>query len=110
VEQVLTNSMTIWNAEGRMIGNCLDIVGSFMNHCCDPSAFVFHEGKEIRVRSLKLIRAGEEITQSYFDVDVDVLVRQKGLQEKYFFFCEFRYPLNRIIIGLLLIPLSRQQM
>jgi hypothetical protein len=71
--------MCIWSAEGQMIGSCLDIVGSLMNHSCDPNAFVFHEGSELRVRSLKPIRAGEEITQSYYDGDTDVLPRRKGL-------------------------------
>jgi SET and MYND domain-containing protein len=90
--------MCIWSAEGRIIGRCLDVVGSLMNHSCDANAFVYHEGNELRVRSLKPIRAGEEITQNYGDDDEDVLPRRNRLQEKYFFLCECARDLSGIIM------------
>jgi SET domain-containing protein len=80
--------MCIYSAENSMIGTSLDIVGSLMNHSCDPNSFVFHEGSELRVRSLKHIEASEEITQCYADVDMDVLFRRNGLEEENFFTCE----------------------
>ena len=47
-----------------------------MNHSCDPNAFVFFEGNELRVRALKANKADEEITQCYGDVTAGVITRR----------------------------------
>jgi hypothetical protein len=51
--------------EGLGIG--LNPMAAAINHSCDPNSFSFFEGSKIRVRSLRRILAGEEITTSYID-------------------------------------------
>ncbi|KAF2799508.1 SET domain-containing protein [Melanomma pulvis-pyrius CBS 109.77] len=84
---LLTNSLCIFPAEGKTIGTSLDIVASLMNHSCDPNAFVFFEGSSLRVRSIRKLLSGDEITQSYTDVDMDALIRQQVLKSDFFFAC-----------------------
>jgi SET and MYND domain-containing protein len=68
-----------------------------INHSCDPNAFVFFEGHELRVRSLKQIAAGEEITICYLNPTLDVGARQVVLRHEYFFdcYCEFYWSGHR---------------
>jgi hypothetical protein len=66
----------------------LDLVGPLINHPCDPNAFVFFEGSELRVRSLTPIHPGDEITQTYVDSKAGVMMRQELLRSEYFFTCE----------------------
>jgi hypothetical protein len=82
--------MSIRKAEGVTLGTSLDLVASLMNHSCDPNAFVLFEGDMLCVRSLRQLAVGEEITQCYADVEMDVLLRQQVLKSEYFFdcFCE----------------------
>jgi SET and MYND domain-containing protein len=85
--------MCIKIAEGSapVLGTTLDLVGSFMNHSCDPNAFVFFEGSQMRVRTLRPLRAGEEITQTYVDLSGSVFSRQVTTQKDYFFKCACKY-------------------
>jgi len=62
-----------------------------VNHFYEPNAFIFFEGKSLRVRSIRKLFAGEEITQSYADITIDVLVRQPILRRKYFFDYHYEY-------------------
>ncbi|KAG0645293.1 Histone-lysine N-methyltransferase SMYD3 [Hyphodiscus hymeniophilus] len=84
---ILTNSMAIHPPLGPTSGTAFDIFGSLVNHSCDPNVFVFSEDNQLRVRSLKAIKSGEEILQSYADVTASVMVRQKVLKSEYFFSC-----------------------
>lgn len=74
-----------------MLGTSLDTVASLINHSCDPNAFVVFEGGELRVRTTRKISAGEEITQCYTDVDMDVIIRRMTLRSEYLFYCRCRY-------------------
>jgi len=69
------------------IGAALDLVTATINHSCDPNAFVFFEGNQLRVRSLKRIPAGGEITICYVDPTIDVVMRQELLKLDHFFDC-----------------------
>jgi SET and MYND domain-containing protein len=51
-----------------------------MNHACEPNALVFYEGRQLRVRALRPLRAGEEITMNYTDPKAHVLTRQPALK------------------------------
>ncbi|KAL2166246.1 hypothetical protein VTG60DRAFT_3086 [Thermothelomyces hinnuleus] len=70
-----------------VIGYALDMVTAMINHSCAPNAFVTFEGCQLRVRSLKPIAAGDEITVSYADPTLPVFNRQNFLKETYFFDC-----------------------
>ena len=58
-----------------------------MNHSCDPNAVCLFEGTRLRVRSLRPILAGEEITISYTENTLDRFVRQEHLRIQYFLDC-----------------------
>jgi SET domain-containing protein len=62
-----------------------------INHSCNPNAFVLFEGHTLCVRSLRKLAAGEEVTQCYGDVSVDVLMRRQVLKSRYFFDCYCKY-------------------
>ncbi|KAL5364486.1 hypothetical protein BJX96DRAFT_135820 [Aspergillus floccosus] len=81
--------MCIKMADGSapVLGTTLDLVASFMNHSCNPAAFVFFEGRQMRVRALRSLRAGEEITQTYVDLSGSVFSRQATTKAEYFFQC-----------------------
>lgn len=85
--------MCIKSAEGSapVLGTTLDLFGSFINHSCDPNAFVFFEGNQMHVRSLRPLRAGEEITQTYVDMSAAVFYRQVITEKDYFFKCACKY-------------------
>ncbi|RDW68633.1 hypothetical protein BP5796_09290 [Coleophoma crateriformis] len=83
--------MSIHQPHQNTIGTALDLVGSLINHSCDPNAFIFFEQSQLRVRSLRPITAGEEIAQTYVDSRLGVMMRQKILKSDYFFTCECEY-------------------
>ena len=78
--------------QGRDISATLDLFASLMNHSCDPNAFVFCKGAQLRARSLRPIAAGEEITISYVNPLYNYNFRQKRLKSKYFFACQCTSP------------------
>ncbi|EPE31990.1 SET [Glarea lozoyensis ATCC 20868] len=67
--KVLTNATAVQPAEvgtdGVYLGTTLDPVISLLRHSCEPNVFIFFEGNQLRVRSLKPLKAGEEISRSY---------------------------------------------
>ncbi|KAK4155397.1 hypothetical protein C8A00DRAFT_42028 [Chaetomidium leptoderma] len=69
------------------VGYAVDICTAMINHSCDPNAFVFFEGRQLRIRSLKKIAAGEEVTICYLDPTLDVAARKALLKHEYFFDC-----------------------
>ena len=78
--------MTNTRIESETMGITLDPLAAIINHSCDPNAFCSFEGAGIRVRSLRPIGEGEEITISYTD---DTLARdtRRGHLTKWFFDC-----------------------
>ncbi len=69
-------------------GCSLDLAVAMMNHQCQPNAFVFFEGNQIRVRSLRTIPAGGELFVSYTDPRMDVLRRRETLKTTDFIDCQ----------------------
>jgi SET domain-containing protein len=87
------------HAADQVIGVILDPFASLMNHSCDPNAFVFCEGTQLRVRTLRPIAAGDEIMISYTNGSYDYKFRQKRLKSKYFFACECKSPPNLLSLS-----------
>ena len=50
------------------MGIVLDPLVAVMNRSCDPNASYVLEGVNIRVRSLRPIKVGEEVTIAYTDI------------------------------------------
>lgn len=98
--QLLHNAGAICPPETvTQYGTFLDLVVSTINHCCDPNAHTFFEGRELRCRALKDIPAGTEITLHYYpDPRFDALLRRSVL-DKYMYIkcnCESNFALPLI--------------
>lgn len=85
------------------VGVAFDTLTTTINHSCDPNAFVYFEGKELRVRSLKKIAAGEEITILYVDPNLDVVDRREVLQHEHFFECRCKFVLTKLHLHMLML-------
>ena len=90
--RVKLNCMSLTPLDDECLGIGLDVLGATMNHSCDPNAVCIFEGKGFRVRSLRPILAGEEITISYTENTLDRSIRQRVLRANYFFDCECEKP------------------
>jgi SET domain-containing protein len=73
--------------EHEYLGVAIDPLVSIMNHSCDPNANISVEGTYVRVRSLRKIEAGEEITWSYTDTSAPKWIRQPALKDGWGFDC-----------------------
>ncbi|KAF2688647.1 hypothetical protein K458DRAFT_384828 [Lentithecium fluviatile CBS 122367] len=85
--KLFTNCLCINPAEGETVSTSFDIIASIINQSCDPSTFVFLEGNSLCVRSIRKLRAGDEITQCYIDVAMNFLLRRQALKSEFFFYC-----------------------
>lgn len=79
--------------EGEEVGITVDPLAGVINHSCDPNATYILEGANIRIRSLRHIEAGEEITIAYTDVTFSRDQRRQKLADWFFdCACEWTYP------------------
>jgi hypothetical protein len=62
-------------------GYSLDLAVSLINHCCTPNIIVFFDGRLVRARSLRPIKAGEELVRCYVEVSDPVLLRHEGYMQ-----------------------------
>ncbi|KAK4205013.1 hypothetical protein QBC40DRAFT_325619 [Triangularia verruculosa] len=89
VPALRTNCVRLRAASSKdIVATALDLATAMINHSCEPNAFAFLEKGEIRVRSLRKIAAGEEITICYIDPTIDVKSRQEILMDEHFFECD----------------------
>ncbi|OBT87641.1 hypothetical protein VE02_02682 [Pseudogymnoascus sp. 03VT05] len=86
--KIHTNIRCIESHHEEAFGYALDFVLSFINHSCDPNAHMFIERGKLRMRSLKPIKAGDEITQTYTDLRPGVMMRRERLESEYSFTCQ----------------------
>jgi SET domain len=89
----LVNCFTLVSPCYDPLGIVLHPLAALANHSCDYNAVVrveFHwpGGHRLKVRALRPIASGEEITVSYIDATTPRHVRQRELQDRYFFTCE----------------------
>jgi len=80
-------------ANKESVGAAFDSVTAVINHSCEPNAFVFFQGNQLRVRSLKKIAAGQEIIVCYIDPTLHMGARRELLQRKHFFECQCKFDL-----------------
>ena len=93
--------------EGEVVGIILDPLVAVMNHSCDPNASYVLEGANIRVRSLRPIKVGEEVTIAYTDITFPRDERREQLSNWFFdCACEWTYPLLNSSVALTLSPSS----
>ncbi|XP_072021683.1 SET and MYND domain-containing protein 4-like [Amphiura filiformis] len=62
---------------------------SLMNHSCVPNVIASFHGRQLVVRAIRTIKAGEEILHCYgpYAKHMDTTARRQALQEQYFFTC-----------------------
>ncbi|KAL3435861.1 hypothetical protein BDV09DRAFT_203798 [Aspergillus tetrazonus] len=79
------NSFNLTNDDD--IGIYLHPYAALINHSCDYNAVVGFDGSEIFVKAIRPIATGEQVFISYIDTTYPTRIRQKELQERYFFTC-----------------------
>jgi len=85
--RISCSSFTITNAELNTLGIGIYETASLINHSCDPNCVALFNGRDITIRAIKPIPAGDEVTLSYVDIMSPVQARQGDLLEGYMFVC-----------------------
>lgn len=84
--QDLTDLHTCIGGKGDHM--CLWLLPSFMNHSCEPSAFVIHAGTDVAIfKAARDLRRGDEVTDTYVNLLEPMLQRQEGLVTQKGFRC-----------------------
>ncbi|KAA0710908.1 Histone-lysine N-methyltransferase SMYD3 [Triplophysa tibetana] len=86
--QVTCNCFSISDGELQDVGVGLYPSMSLLNHDCRPNCVMMFEGKTLKLRAIRVIRACEELTISYTDVLAPCPERHSHLQEQYHFLCQ----------------------
>jgi hypothetical protein len=74
--------------DGVYLGTTLNPVISLLKHSCEPNVFIFFEGNQLRVRSVKPLQAGEEMSRSYTWTEDSYFARQRDLLLQRDFRCD----------------------
>jgi SET and MYND domain-containing protein len=85
--RVLTNSLTLITPTLDPLGIMVDPMLCHINHSCDPNVFVMMDGPKVSIRTLRPIKADEEIFISYIDTTNPYTRRQSELKSRWFFDC-----------------------
>ncbi|RUS33431.1 hypothetical protein BC938DRAFT_471730 [Jimgerdemannia flammicorona] len=88
VSHQITPYFSILDGEMVDVGVGVYPATAMINHSCWPNCVVVFEGARILVRSIRPIKRGEEITQSYIDIAEPVSRRRADLRQRYFFLCQ----------------------
>lgn len=83
----MTNAQTLSTQTFDSLGIALSPLASIANHSCDPNAVLVFDGPVMSFRSLRSIKADEEVTISYIETTLPYRRRQKELEERYYFTC-----------------------
>ncbi len=81
------NGFSITDDESRPLGTGLFLGAVAANHSCAPNCYQLFEGPVLRLRALRPIAAGEELTIGYVDLGKPRAVRQQELWAGYGFAC-----------------------
>jgi len=85
------NSHTLYTREAWPLepaGAAVYLQGSAFNHSCCPNAEFYNAGTALRVRSVRRVGAGKEVTVSYVPQTQGVVERRQSLLRQYKFACE----------------------
>ncbi|EEH10126.1 MYND finger family protein [Histoplasma capsulatum G186AR] len=83
-----TNAFTLTNQYFDRIGLCLLPFAAYINHSCEPNAYIGFDGQVMYLKALQDIAPDEEIFISYTDNTEPLKTRQTELQLRYFFECK----------------------
>jgi hypothetical protein len=82
------NSFAIQDIELQSVGVALYPTISFINHSCDPNAFLCQDGPKGSIIVYKDLKEGDQIFVSYVETLETREGRREGLMEEYFFECQ----------------------
>jgi hypothetical protein len=68
-------------------GICLEPFASMINHSCDPNSWWTFNGRELQMRAVRDISAGEELTMSYITLSGSYNIRQESVLTGWGFKC-----------------------
>ncbi|EGE84648.1 SET and MYND domain-containing protein [Blastomyces gilchristii SLH14081] len=83
-----TNAFTLTNQYFDRIGLCFLPFASYINHSCQPNAYIGFDGPVMYLKALQDIAPDEQIYISYIDNTEPFQTRQSELQLQYFFECK----------------------
>ncbi|KAK2749771.1 hypothetical protein FQN55_003007 [Onygenales sp. PD_40] len=83
-----TNAFTLTNRYSEPIGLCIIPFASYINHSCDPNAYIGFDGPLMYLKTLRDVKHGEQIYISYIDNTYPYERRQEELDTRYFFTCK----------------------
>ncbi|KRW98480.1 hypothetical protein PPERSA_03311 [Pseudocohnilembus persalinus] len=88
--QIYINGFTIqdpvYSYEGLAIG--IYNTAHLLNHSCKPNCIQIFNNRQIYIKTLRPIKAGEQLTVSYFDVCRSKQERKKYALQQYMFKCQ----------------------
>lgn len=86
--RIKCNAFTITDGDATVLGLGLFLGAVSANHSCDPNCHqIFEEGPSLRLRALRPVAPGEELTIGYIDISNTRDIRQETLMEGYGFEC-----------------------
>lgn len=85
--RVLTNALTLITPTLDPLGIMVDPLLCHINHSCDPNVFIMMDGPKVSIRTLRSVKADEEIFVSYIDTTNPYSRRQSELKSRWFFDC-----------------------
>ena len=84
--QTKVNAYYITDLNRTIVGLGLFAAASCLNHSCLPTcSYHFGPGGSICIRTLRAVKAGEELSYSYMDLYAASFERRKQLRDRYFF-------------------------
>ena len=82
------NSFGFWDDGDELYAYGLFPHASYFNHDCAPNTFKFTKGRDVFFRSIKPLKAGDELFISYVLVSDHTELRRQQLMETYQFMCQ----------------------
>ncbi|KAL4871940.1 hypothetical protein BDV12DRAFT_183489 [Aspergillus spectabilis] len=81
------NSFNLTNALYDRLGLYLHPYAALINHSCNYNAIVAFDGPQLYIKAIRPIAKDDQISISYIDTTFPTHIRQKEVQERYFFTC-----------------------
>lgn len=86
---VFVNVSSVMDHFNNNLGLMFDPIFSMINHSCDPNCtLIWRDDGEILIKSVKRLRASNEILLNYIPVHLPREMRKKMLRNSFFFDCE----------------------
>ncbi|KAI6661342.1 Histone-lysine N-methyltransferase SMYD3 [Oopsacas minuta] len=88
LEKLYTNTFSVLTEELVPKAVAVYSVASLLNHSCRPNCVQHFSGRQITIRAIERVAAGDELTVSYIDIIQGIEERRYELLKGYLFKCE----------------------